>query len=76
MDLPLLWEIKKLPFTATLFATVIMSVHLFPTAVLLRSIPDDLRVRTDKKIISPNAQAFRHLSSQEFRNLSNYLQST
>ena len=24
----------------------------------------------------PNAQAFRHLSSQEFRNLSNYLQST
>ena len=50
MDLPLLWETKKLPFTATLFATVIMSVHLFPTAVLLRSIPDDLRVRTDKKI--------------------------
>ena len=58
MDLPLLWETKKLPFTATLFATVIMSVHLFPTAVLLRSIPDDLRVRTDKKIISPTFKLF------------------
>ena len=66
MNLPLLWETEELPFTAALFAAVIMPVHLFPTAVLLRRIPDDLRIRTDQQIITPALQLFAFGSVQHF----------
>ena len=66
MDLPLLWQIKKLPVTATLTAAVIVAVTFLPAAVCFRRIPDDLRIRTDQQIITPAFQLFAFGSVQHF----------
>ena len=47
MDLPLLWQVEEFPFAAAFFAAVVVTVHVLPATVLLRSIPDDLRIRAD-----------------------------
>ena len=56
MEVPLLWQIKKLPFAAAFFASVIMSIHIMPATACLRGIPDYLRVRSDQDIFSPSFQ--------------------
>ena len=56
MKIPLLGQIKELPFTASLGAAVIVCVHLAPSWLCLRCIPDYLRIRTDKEIFSPSLQ--------------------
>ncbi len=53
MDGPLLGKIKKFPLPAALGAAVVMAVHFAPAALGLRRVPDDLRIGTDEKIISP-----------------------
>jgi hypothetical protein len=58
MKIPLLGKIKKLPFSAAFFASVIMGVHIFPAPAYLWGIPDNLRVRTDQDIFSPAFQFF------------------
>ena len=54
--IPLMGQIKELPFTASLGAAVIVCVHLAPSWLCLRCIPDYLRIRTDKEIFSPSLQ--------------------
>ena len=53
MNLPLLREIEKFPLAAAFFTAVIMSVFVLPARIVLRGVPDDLRVRTNERIISP-----------------------
>ena len=53
MNAPLLWQREKLPFTASLAASMIMSVLFLPTRIGVRCVPYNLRVRTYQKIISP-----------------------
>ena len=42
MKIPLLWEIKEFPFTAALFASVVVSIHVFPSTAYLWGVPDHL----------------------------------
>ena len=52
---PLLRQIKKLPVSAALGAAVIVSVQLLP-ALVLRGVPDDLRIRPPQDIRTPALQ--------------------
>ena len=56
MEIPLLGQIKKFPLAAALGAAVIMCIHLAPSRLCLGGIPDYLRVRTHKEIVSPSLQ--------------------
>ena len=56
MNIPLLGQIKKLPFTAALLTSVIMPVHMLPALIHLRRIPYNLRIRPHQKIIPPTLQ--------------------
>ena len=47
VDLPLFRKIKKFPFSAALFASVIMSVRVFPSCIGPGGVPDDLGIRTN-----------------------------
>ena len=56
VDLPLLRQMEKLPFSAALAASVIMAVFLFPARIFFFRVPDDLRVWSYQKVISPPLQ--------------------
>lgn len=56
VDLPLLRQMEKLPFSAALAASVIMTVFLFPARIFFFRVPDDLRVWSYQKVISPPLQ--------------------
>ena len=56
MNIPLLGQIKELPFTAALLTSVIMPVHMLPALIHLRRIPYNLRIRPHQKIIPPTLQ--------------------
>ena len=58
MEIPLLREVKEFPFTAAFFASVVVGVHVFPSTAYLRSVPDNLRIRTDQSIFTPAFQLF------------------
>ena len=53
LNLPLLRKMEEFPFTAALFTAVIVSVFVLPSRILAGSVPDDLWVRADKKIVPP-----------------------
>ena len=55
-NLPLLRQIKELPLTTAFGTAMIMSIHLSPTLMFLRRIPDDLRIRAHQEIASPAFQ--------------------
>ena len=57
-NLPLLRQIKKLPFAAALAAAVIVAIHFFPAFVFFGGIPDNLRVRADQQVVPPALQFF------------------
>ena len=57
MDAPVIGQIEKLPFSAALFAAVIMGVGLFPF-FSPGGVPDDLRIRTDQPVLSPPLELF------------------
>ena len=52
-NLPLLRQIKKFPLSAAFIASVVMSVFLFPLSYFMRCVPNHLRVRAYKNIITP-----------------------
>ena len=56
MNIPLLRQIKELPFSAAFLTSVVMTIHMFPAFIRLRCIPDHLRVRTHQKVIPPAFQ--------------------
>ena len=58
VDLPLFRQTEKFPLTSAFFAAVIMSVHMFPSPVIFRSIPDNLGIRAYKDVLSPALQLF------------------
>ena len=53
MNLPLFRETEEFPFPAAFLAAVIVAVHMFPSTLGFRGIPDNLRVRTDQSVLSP-----------------------
>ena len=58
MNAPFVWKVKELPLTATLAATVIVSVQRFSFFYLPWCIPDDLRIGAQKNVFSPPLQFF------------------
>ena len=58
MKIPLLWEIKKFPFTAAFFASVVVSIHVFPSTAYLWGVPDHLWVRAYQCVFSPAFKFF------------------
>ena len=66
VDLPLLRQMEKLPFSAALAASVIMAVFLFPARIFFFRVPDDLRVWSYQKVISPPLQFFSAGRIQHF----------
>ena len=48
MNLPLLRQIEKFPFSATFGASVIMSVHFTPAFFCFWCVPDHLGIRADQ----------------------------
>ena len=54
MDIPLLRQIKELPFSASLIASMIVRIFLLPLWGIMRCVPDHLRVRANQDIISPS----------------------
>ena len=57
-NLPLLGKGEKLPVSAACLGAVIMAVQLLPEGILLFALPDDLRIRTAKDILSPPLELF------------------
>ena len=57
MDAPVIGQIEKLPFSAALFAAVIMGVGPAPRSVP-GSVPDDLGIRTDQAVLAPALKFF------------------
>ena len=53
MNLPLFRETEEFPFSTAFLTAVIVTIHMFPAAFCLRSIPDYLRIRTDQSVLSP-----------------------
>ena len=66
MDAPFLGQIEKFPFAAALGAAMIMADLLFPAGIFAGGIPDDLRIGTHEKIISPAFQLFSAGGIQHF----------
>ena len=58
MDLPLLRQTEEFPFTAAFFAAVVMAVHVLPSLVDARGIPDHLGIRAHKDVVAPAFQLF------------------
>ena len=58
MNLPLLWKVKELPFSAALGTSVVMTVHILPATLFLRSVPYYLWVRAYKNILTPAFKFF------------------
>lgn len=58
VNAPLLRKVEEFPFSAALFAAVIVAIRMLPSAVIFWGIPDDLRVRTYQKIVAPALQLF------------------
>ena len=56
MNGPLFRQIKKFPFSAAFFTSVIMCIVFAPSFFCFRCIPDDLWVRTYEEIFSPSFQ--------------------
>ena len=56
MYLPLFREAYEFPFSAALFAAVIVSVLMLPATVVLRSVPDDLGIRANQDVFPPSLQ--------------------
>jgi hypothetical protein len=52
------------PVTTTGVGADISGIKFLPTGMLLGSIPDYLRIRTDKQIFAPTLQAFTIRSVQ------------
>ena len=58
MNAPLVWKMKKFPFTAAFSAAVVMSVQMFPFFYFFWCIPDDLWIGAQQDIVSPPLQLF------------------
>ena len=57
-DIPRLRQLADLPGAAAGILAVVDGVRTFPAPVFLFGLPDDLRVRADKDIVSPALQTF------------------
>ena len=66
INAPLLRQIKELPLPTTFCASVIMAVFLFPARIFFFRVPDDLRVWSYQKVISPPLQFFSAGRIQHF----------
>ena len=58
MNVPLLRQIKKFPFSTASGASVIVCIRPFPAFVCAWGVPDHLRIRTDQKVVPPFFQLF------------------
>ena len=58
MNGPLFRQIEEFPFSAAAGTAVIMTVHFTPSFMFFRSIPDNLRIGTYQKIVTPAFQFF------------------
>ena len=63
---PLFRKIKKFPFSAAFFTSMIVPVHFFPAGMFFLCIPDHLWVGTNQKIFSPSFQFFTFRSVNYF----------
>ena len=66
LNRPLLRQVKKLPFAATFITAVVMTVHLLPVFIRFWCIPDDLRVRAYKNVLSPAFKLFTAAGIDDF----------
>ena len=66
MNRPFIRQMEELPFSAALAASVIMAVFLFPARIFFFRVPDDLRVWSYQKVISPPLQFFSAGRIQHF----------